>query len=187
MTRPTRKTRLFARDDVRRQDFVDKLCERWAVEEAAVTLFKLAIERLHGLEPFAGALAQLERFGLQERRHARMLEQLLAELGRDPRLEPVTAEASIAVDDMGMLVELMRAARQEPRTVLQVLLLAERTDGAGWELLIELAKEAELDDEYLRSFRAVGREEAEHEHVIRAHLLRAERAELFAGEAQPSR
>jgi hypothetical protein len=182
MTIPTRKTRLFTRSDVRREDFIDKLRERWTVERAVVTLYELALVRLGPVEELAGARLQLERFRGQEWRHAELLSQLLSELGRDPQRQSPSPTVNVAAADMATLLELLRRRDLLPRHVLQVLLLAERADGAGWALLTELGKEAELDEDYLRSFRAAGREEAEHDHVLREHLLRAERAELFAGQ-----
>jgi hypothetical protein len=185
MTIPTKKTRLFARADVRRDEFVEKLSERWVVEQGVAELYRLAYDRLRGVGPLAGVLPDLQRFALQERRHAQLLEQLSSEMGRDPLAAAETPSFTIGAGDMATLVELMRRPELTARHTLEVLLLAERLDGAGWELLIELAKEAELDEEYLRSFRMAGREEEEHVHIVREHLLRTERAELFAG--APSR
>jgi len=170
-----RKTDLM-RTDVKRAPFTDKLCERWLTERAAVTLYQRSLPRLP-----EGERAALERFVGQEELHARMLEQLLIELGSDPRGAPSTPSMNLAASEMEALLELARDPRLEPRHVLEVLLAAELLDGAGWELLIELGKQVSLDEEWLRSFRAASREENEHEHVIREHLWRYERDELATG------
>ncbi len=184
MTLPTKKTRLFTRRDVRRDEFIDRLRQRWLAERAAMTLYQLAAGRLRADAATATLGPELERFAEQERLHAEMLAQLLGELGRgDPRHEPATPSVNIAASEMASLLELARGPELTPRHILEVLLLAERLDLAGWELLTDLAKEAGLDEDYLRSFRMAGREEAEHEHVVRAHLMRLERGELLAGEA----
>ena len=81
MRSPTRKSGLVRRD-VDRTLFVDKLCERWLVERGATTLYRMAIERLQGIEDLPETFA---RFRDQEQLHADMLEQLLAELGVHPR------------------------------------------------------------------------------------------------------
>jgi hypothetical protein len=108
-----------------------------------------------------------------------MLERLLAELGVQPREQPAYGSASLAASEMGALLDAARA-ELEPRHMVQVLLAAERLDVSGWELLLELARDADLDEDWLRSFRAADRAEAEHEHWLRAHLLKLERAALFA-------
>jgi rubrerythrin len=181
MTVPTKKTRLFMRRDVRRVAFVDKLRQRWIVERAATTLYQLAIARLRDDLDSGALISELERFREQERLHAAMLEQLLGELGHDdPRHEPATAAVNIAAGEMASFVDLMRERQLTTRHVLEILLMAERLDLAGWELLTDLAKEADLDDDYLRSFRAAGREEAAHEHFVRTHLVQLEREMLFS-------
>jgi hypothetical protein len=158
--------------DVNRELLVDRLCERWLTERAVVTLYELAIERLPNDAPV------LQRFLEQERLHGAMLEQLLAELGREPRSEAATPSLNLAASEMEALLELARDRRLLPRHVLEVLLAAERLDGDGWERLVGLGRDANLDDEWLRSFRVANREEQEHEHVIRGRLRAYERAEL---------
>jgi rubrerythrin len=180
MTTPTKKSRLFARSDINRDEFIDKLRQRWLVERAAVSLYTRALARLTGDARHGALVPQLERFRDQEATHAAMLEQLLGEFGRDPRHEPATPEVNIGASEMATLLELVRGPELNSDHVLEVLLLAERFDGVGWELLIDEAKEAELDEDYLRSFRAAGREEAEHDHVLRAHVWRAIEDRLHA-------
>jgi hypothetical protein len=160
--------------DVNRELLVDKLSERWLTERAVTTLYELAIERL----PQDSDV--LTRFLEQERLHVEMLEQLLIELGREPRSAPSTPSTNLAASEMEALVELARDRHLMPRHLLEVLLAAELLDGSGWDLLVELGREARLDDEWLRSFRVANREEQEHEHVIRGRLLGYERAELAA-------
>jgi hypothetical protein len=162
------------RKDVNRELLVDKLCERWLTERAVVKVYELAIERL------PRDAGELERFLGQEKLHIDMLEQLLHELGRDPRSAPSTPSLNLAASEMEALVELARDRRLLPRHLLEILLAAERLDGSGWDLLVELGRDARLDDEWLRSFRVANREEQEHEHVIRGRLLGYERAELTA-------
>ena len=174
MRSPTRKTELMRRG-VNRALFVDKLCERWLTERVVVTLYELAIPRLP-----AAVGATLEKFRGQEQLHAEMLEQLLLELGHEPRSEPSTPSVNLAASEMEALIELARDERLEARHVLEVLQAAELLDGGGWTLLVELGKEVDLEDEWLRSFRTAHREEEEHQHVVRELLLRYERSELEA-------
>jgi hypothetical protein len=140
-------------------------------------LYDLAIKVL---EPHARGLGDLPHrlvaFRDQERLHAEMLEQLLAEFGRHPRNEPATPGVNLGASEISALIDVLRVGRDlEPRHVLEVLLCAELIDGGAWEILTDLAKEADLDEEWLGSFRQTIREEAEHEHTLRDHLVRLER------------
>lgn len=179
MTTPTRKTRLFARP-VERRELIDLVRQRWIVERAAVTLYELALARLDGHSRYDDLRPTLARFRDREQDHGDLLERLLAELGHDPLAQPPSPSTSVGAREMAALVAELNTPGLAPRHVLEVLLLAERLDNVGWQILIELAKEGQLDEDYLRRFRAAGREEAEHEHVTREHLLAAERDELFA-------
>ena len=180
MTIPTKKSRLFSRADVNRDEFIDKLRQRWLVERAAVTLYELALKRLSSDGMGDGLVPQLEHVRDQERLHADMLAQLLVELGRDPRHEPATPEVNIGASEMATLLELMRGDELQRHHRLEVLLLAERFDLIGWELLTDVAKKAGLDEEWLRGFRAASREEAEHQHLLHAWVWRALQERLDA-------
>jgi rubrerythrin len=180
MTTPTKKSRPFARRDVNRDEYIDKLRQRWLVERAAVSLYTRVLARLAGDGRHGALVPQLERFRDQEATHAAMLEQLLAELGCDPRYEPATPEVNIGASEMATLLELANGPELTSDHLLEVLLLAERFDGVGWELLIDEANEAELDEECLRSFRAASRDEAEHERVLRAEVWRSIQERLHA-------
>ena len=180
MTVPTKKTRLFSRRDANRDDFIDKLAQRWIVERAAVTLYGVALERLRVNALLTNLLPELKRFRAEEQLHADMSEQLLGELGHgDVHREHATPGVNLAASTMAAILESVRAPTATARSILGALLMAERLDVGGWELLTELAKQVELDEDYLRSFRAAGREEHEHEYVIRTHVLRLEREVLL--------
>ena len=180
MTMPTKKTRMFTRRDVHRDDFIDKLAQRWVVERAAVTMYREAIARLRVNERLGSLVPDLERFGPQEQLHADMIEQLLRELGHDDvHGEHATPAVNLAASAMAAILESIRAPAATARSILEAMLMAERVDVAGWELLIDLAKDAELDEDWLRGFRAAGREEREHEYVVRTHLMRLEHEALL--------
>lgn len=180
MTIPTRKTRLFTRRDVDRGDFIDKLAQRWLVERAAVTMYGAAIERLRVNEVVRDLMPELERFRDQEQLHADMLAQLMAELGySDPHAPPATAQVNLAASAMAAILDSVRSPTATSRSIMEAMLMAENLEVIGWELLTDLAKEAALDEDYLRSFRAAGREEAEHRHVLHAHVMRLEREVLL--------
>jgi ferritin-like metal-binding protein YciE len=174
MRGPTRKT-LLMRPGVRRELFIDRLCERWLFERCACALYERVLPRLRA-EP--QLTARLRAFAAEERTHVEMIEALLAVLGRRPRQEPATPAVNVAATEAEALLELARGPELTPRHLLQVLLAAERIDGGGWEHLVELGRQADLDDEWLRSFRAAARVEAEHLHVLTEWFERVEREEL---------
>ncbi len=179
MTVPTKKTRMFTRA-VDRADFIDKLAQRWIVERAAVTKYEEATGRLRVNQMLGSLVPDLDRFCEQEKLHAAMLEQLLGELGvKDVHGEHATPGVNLAASAMAAILESVRAPHATARSILEAMLMAERLDVGGWELLTELAKDASLDEDYLRSFRAAGREEREHEYVIRTHLMRLEHEMLL--------
>ena len=178
MTRiPTRKAFLH-RPDIDRDRFVDKLVERWLFERSTVTAYTLAKKRLAQLPDAPELVERLDEFTRQEQLHMDMLETLLDTLGRVPREMAATPSVNIAATEAEGLLELLRGDELEVEHVLEVLLSAEILDGAGWELLISLGREADLDEEWMRSFRAAGREEAEHRHVLKAYLEAAQRRAL---------
>ncbi|HWE26952.1 MAG TPA: hypothetical protein VHB97_03075 [Polyangia bacterium] len=184
---PTRKSQLFTRRDVDRGDFIDKLAQRWVVERAAVTMYALATARLRVNTLLGSLIPDLQRFGAQEQLHADMVAQLLGELGhKDARSEAATPGVNLAASTMAAILESLRAPGATARSVLEAVLMAERLDIAGWDVLTDLAKEVGLDEDYLRSFRAAGREEREHEYVIRTHLMRLER-EVLLHQSLPTR
>jgi hypothetical protein len=178
MRSPTRKSTLVRRD-TNRALLVDKLSERWLAERSGIALYDRVIERLVGIEELE---SELTRFRDQEQLHLEMLEQLLAELGRRPRDAPSTPGVNLAASEISAMLELVRDPQLTPRHLVEVLLSFELLDDGGWDILLELAKQADLDDEWLRSFRVAKREEEEHVHVLKTQLVRIERMQLFSAE-----
>lgn len=174
------------RSDVDREVFVERLTERWLVERCMVTIYELSLERLEGERPLQGLCDRLAHFLEQERLHQALLEQLLTELGRDVRSQASSPALNLGAAEMSSLIELLRDRHLEPRYVLDALMVAERIDGGGWELLTELGRIVDLEEEWLRGFRAASREEAEHAHVIGEAVLRVGREALLRAAAPPA-
>jgi hypothetical protein len=97
---------------------------------------------------------------------------------------PATPSVNIAATEAEALLELLRGRELGSENVLEVMVSLELLDCAGWELLIKLGRIADLDEEWLRSFRAAEREEEEQRHFLRTHLELAQRR-LLAGEEAP--
>src|SRR6184192_4091444 len=115
MTTPTRKTQMFRRRDVNRDDFIDKLAQRWVVERAAVTMYREAIARLRVNQLLQGLIADLERFAAQEQLHG--------ELGRgDIHGDNATPAVNLAASAMAAILESVRAPRATARSILEAML-----------------------------------------------------------------
>ncbi len=175
MTRiPTRKAFMHEKG-IDRERFIDKVVERWVFERSAATAYSLARKRLAQLPDAPPISERLDGFAREEQLHADLLETLLDVFGRAPREMAATPSVNIAATQAEALLELLRGQELGAENVLEVLLSLEVLDCAGWELLIKLSGEADLEAEWLRSFRAAEREEEEHRHFLRAHLEMAQR------------
>lgn len=177
MTRvPTRKPFITKRA-INRDLLASRLGARRAFELASAQLYQLVLGRVRGQPESVNHLAErLGDFEKQERRHAEMLEALLRQLGRDP--DELSPSADLALREADPLLALCRDPAQPLDLLLHALHAAEVLDSAGWELLIDLGKAADLDEEWLRSFRAAGREEKEHLHQLRTFVELLDRNQL---------
>lgn len=158
MTTPTRKAVLL-RSDLNREPFAQRVHERLGFERAIGALY----DRIIGLTGDPALNDRLRAFRREEKLHEEMLEALLRQLGRDPADAPA--------------IELLSAEGDLDR-LLMTLCEAEMLDQGGWELLVEIGKVVDLDQEWLGSFRMALRQEREHLHVVREALLRRDREQL---------
>jgi hypothetical protein len=176
MRTPTKKSTLTRRG-IRREFLIERLVERWLFERSAETLYALALKHLKPGDPLTDEVA---RFRDVERLHREMLEALLGEFGREPRAEPATPRVNITASKAAALLEAARGSELTRAGVVEILLSFEVMDAVEWEILAELGQAADLEDEWLRSFRVAEREETEQIHILRAHLERLDRDALSA-------
>ena len=118
---------------------LDKLSERLAFERMGTRLYEALLNKCEALgESKPGpTLDDIRHIGEEELEHFLMLNQTITDLGGDPTVESPSADVA-AVASMGIL-QVMTDPRSSMVQCLQVMLTAELTDNAGWELLIELA------------------------------------------------
>jgi hypothetical protein len=99
----------------------------------------------------------------------------LQSLGADPTAQTPAADL-VGIQGMGLM-----QALTDPRTnfvqALCTILIAELADNDGWEMLINLATPAGLDD-LVERFRAAREEEDKHLDQVRTWLLEISTAEL---------
>jgi hypothetical protein len=152
--------------------FLDKLGERLAFERTGTRLYEAVIAKLDVADPHPGGPthSDLELIRNAEHRHFAMLRDALLQLGADPTAMTPCADL-VAVAGLGWV-----QAITDPRTTLNqcldILLIAELADQGGWELLIALAEQLELDD-LAHQFQAALVEEGQHVLRVRGWVTAA--------------
>jgi hypothetical protein len=138
---------------------IDKLGERLAFERTGTRLYDALLAKLDAAPEALpeGARDELARFRAQEAEHFNLVADALETIGADSTAQTPCADVT-GVASQGLL-----QAVSDPRTTipqcLSVLLTAELTDNAGWELLIELAREhgqEEMEADFARAFQQEG-------------------------------
>ncbi|MBZ4423008.1 ferritin-like domain-containing protein [Myxococcus sp. RHSTA-1-4] len=120
--------------------FIDKLGERAAFERTGVRLYQGALGKLEALGSWEGGPTRegLERILNDELSHFGLVTEALTKLGADPTAVTPSADV-VAVASMG-IPAVVSDPRMNLRDTLSALLVAELTDNACWEMLIELAR-----------------------------------------------
>jgi bacterioferritin (cytochrome b1) len=160
-----------------REKFVDLLSERLAFERATIELYDSVLTKMRRLrDPVSIRLiAPLEDFREHEKEHTRWLEEVLRQLG-------ATGNERTGLTELAWRESsgIERAIRNDEEAIhlVHALLSAELVDNAGWELLLELADEA--DDEFARrEFLKRLHEEKEHLFELRRAMLSVARKEIL--------
>lgn len=146
--------------------FIDKLGERLAFERTGTRLYDAFIMKCETQLPEA-SIAFLRQIREEEMQHFLMLTETLKELGADPTAMTPCADVA-AVASKGLI-----AVVNDPRTSIAqaagAVLSAELIDNDGWDLLIELAANARMEDLRER-FEAAKASEVRHLSEIREWL-----------------
>jgi ferritin-like protein len=120
--------------------FIDKLGERAAFERTGTRLYQGALAKFEVLGSWEGGPTRegLTRILNDELSHFGLVAEVLTKLGADPTAMTPCADVA-AVTSMG-LPAVVSDPRMNLRDTLHALLVAELTDNAGWEMLIELSR-----------------------------------------------
>jgi rubrerythrin len=145
---------------------MDKLGERAAFERGGARLYDALIAKLRGgagsgadaADEVGMDEAQLQQIRDEEVEHFRLVCDAIEQLGGDPTAQTPCAD-SVGVSAMG-LVQVVTDPRTTLAQSLNAMLTAELTDNAGWELLIDLARESGHDDIASRFEKALTQEQA---------------------------
>lgn len=121
---------------------IDKLGERLAFERSGVRLYEALISKCEAAIPEV-SLTKLFEIRDDEASHFHLVRRTLEKIGADPTAQTPCADAG-AVAAMG-LIQVLSDPRTSVQQCVEAILIAELTDNAGWDLLIQLAEAAGLD------------------------------------------
>lgn len=149
-----------------KQKLLDVLTERLNFERSGVKLYDSVIDKLQrannsNLMPM---MPQLKEHRNQEKEHDEWLERQIRELGGDASgetdLSRLIARESKGIEDA------ILDGDENIMHQFHALLTAELVDNAGWDLLVQLADQAD-DDDVRRAFKKRLHEEEEHLELVR--------------------
>ena len=162
-----------------RDKLIDLLCERLAFERTSVRLYDTILGKLDA----SGASViefrdEMQRYRDQEKEHEEFLEGCVRDLGGD---------AAVRTDLVQLVQRESKGIEQVVETddllphVIHALYTAELVDNAGWELLVELADDAD-DREAREAFRKRLHEEEDHLICVRSAMLAFARRDVLGYE-----
>ena len=145
----------------RAQTLIDRLGERLAFERSGTRLYEAMITKCKAAgdsdaQPY---LAELEQFCAEEMAHFKLLADCIEMLGGDPTAQTPGADVT-GVESMG-LMQVVTDPMTSVTQSMHAVLVAELTDNAAWDELIELAQELGQDD-MVPKFEGAREEEREH-------------------------
>jgi rubrerythrin len=146
---------------------IDLLSERLAFERAGVGLYDSVLDRLDSSTALWAFREELEKFRADEMEHRDWLASQIERLGGDPDVE---TDLALLVDQESAGIQMIVAVDDVFSHAMHALLSAELMDNAGWELLIELADDAD-DREAREEFRVRLHQEENHLLFARTTML----------------
>ena len=128
------------------QILLDKLGERLAFERTGTRLYDALITKCEVMldVDISMTIADLARIRADEARHFLLISDAIETLGGDPTSQTPSADLA-GVESMG-LVQVLNDPRTTIAQSLHAIVTAELSDKAGWETLIALADEHELNE-----------------------------------------
>jgi len=126
------------------QILLDKLGERLAFERTGTRLYDALITKCEVMldENISMTLADLEDIRADEARHFRLIADAIESLGGDPTSQTPSADLA-GVESMG-LIQVLNDPRTTIAQSLHAIVTAELSDKSGWETLVALADEHEI-------------------------------------------
>jgi ferritin-like protein len=151
------------------QVLLDKLGERLAFERTGTRLYELMGMKLDMRGSWTGGPSRQDLLEIRndEHDHFQLLVEAILDLGGDPTA--MTPGADIVAMESQGLQNVVADPRTTPAQALHAIMSAELVDGAGWELLIQLAQASGREPLAAR-FRQVSVHEEEHLRKVRRWL-----------------
>jgi bacterioferritin (cytochrome b1) len=165
-----------------RNELIDLLAERMAFERAGAELYDAIIEKIDRSHDSAllPLLDTLREHREQELEHEKWLAGQIRALGGD--VDQKTDRVRMIETESKGIKEVILGGDFVPAHLFHALLAAELLDNEGWELLLELADEAD-DDEARGAFADRLHEEEEHVLFARRAVVAFARREVLGFEA----
>ncbi len=156
------------------EQLIDLLNERLTFERTGVKLYDRILEAMRASEDpqVRGMLATMQQYRDEEKEHEEWLEAQIRALGGDTHAE--TEHSRLVLRESQGIEQVVLQGREELPHLFHALMAAELVDNAGWELLVDLADEAD-DDEARDAFEHRLTEEEDHLDYLRQVM------ESFAG------
>ena len=144
---------------------MDKLGERLAFERSGTRLYDALMAKCKADGKSGVPMKELQHFRDEEAKHFALVGAAIQSLGGDPTAQTPAADVT-GVEGMG-LMQVLTDPKTTVAQALHAILVAEMTDGAGWEELIELTREVGNDD-LVQRFQEAQEHEAEHLEKVQA-------------------
>lgn len=147
-------------------ELLDLLIERVTFERNGVKLYDAVIRKVEqsGDERARSLLDSLREHREEEKEHEEWLEKQIRQLGGDPHAMSGRAQL-VTVESEGLEHVILNGDPSVPH-VFHALLAAELVDNSGWQLLLQLADEAD-DDDAREEFRKRLHDEEDHLMLVR--------------------
>jgi ferritin-like protein len=138
---------------------MDKLGERLAFERAGTRLYDALLVKCAADKSAGIAEKELRHIRDEEAMHFALVGAAIQSLGGDPTAQTPCADVA-GVEGMG-LMQVLNDPKTTVAQALHAIMVAEMTDNAAWDELIELTMESG-NDELIERFRQARENEAEH-------------------------
>lgn len=139
----------------------DKLGERLAFERTGVRLYQKLISKLEAFGEYDGGPTRDELLTLlnEEHCHVALLKDAIEQLDGDPTA--VTPAADVAGNIAHGVIQVLSDARTTVVQSLEAMLVAELADNAGWNVLVEIVRDAG-HEQLAKAFEQAEQTEAQH-------------------------
>jgi rubrerythrin len=144
---------------------MDKLGERLAFERAGTRLYDALMAKCKADRHSPIPMAELEHIRQEEAMHFALVGAAIQSLGGDPTAQ--TPGADVTGMEGSGLMQVLTDPKTTVAQALHAMLIAEMTDNAAWEELIELTSQVGKED-LTERFEEAQEHEAEHLEKVRA-------------------